>query len=91
MNEWIEAINLVAATYSSPPLPAPVGSWYSTVLTNPSLVKSLGIYSHSVSCTDCSRPMDLLRSYLDHSDYSQLLLLVMLIQGLDLDLKINLK
>ena len=29
MNEWIEAINLVAATYSAPPLPAPVGSWYS--------------------------------------------------------------
>ena len=28
MNDWIEAINLVAATYSSPPLPAPVGSWY---------------------------------------------------------------
>lgn len=28
MNEWIEAINLVAATYSAPPLPAPVGSWY---------------------------------------------------------------
>ena len=28
MNEWIEAINLVAATYSSPPLPAPIGSWY---------------------------------------------------------------
>ncbi|XP_068702180.1 PH and SEC7 domain-containing protein 3-like isoform X2 [Montipora foliosa] len=26
MNDWIEAINLVAATYSSPPLPAPVGS-----------------------------------------------------------------
>ncbi|XP_078366616.1 PH and SEC7 domain-containing protein 2-like isoform X2 [Oculina patagonica] len=26
MNEWIEAINLVAATYSAPPLPAPVGS-----------------------------------------------------------------
>ena len=28
MHDWIEAINLVAATYSSPPLPAPVGSWY---------------------------------------------------------------
>ena len=28
MNEWIEAVNLVAATYSAPPLPAPVGSWY---------------------------------------------------------------
>ncbi|XP_067052123.1 PH and SEC7 domain-containing protein 1-like isoform X3 [Acropora muricata] len=26
MHDWIEAINLVAATYSSPPLPAPVGS-----------------------------------------------------------------
>ncbi|PFX17482.1 PH and SEC7 domain-containing protein 3 [Stylophora pistillata] len=26
MNEWIEAINLVAATFSAPPLPAPVGS-----------------------------------------------------------------
>lgn len=31
MNEWIEAINLVAATYSAPPLPAPVGSWYNNV------------------------------------------------------------
>ena len=47
MNEWIEAINLVAATYSAPPLPAPVGSWYNnyTVLyilrLNPSTSLSL--------------------------------------------------
>lgn len=91
MNEWIEAINLVAATYSSPPLPAPVGSWYSTVLTNPSLVKSLGIYSHSMKSLVPTVPSLWIFKVLDHSDYSQLLLFVMLIQGLNLDLKINLK
>lgn len=38
MNEWIEAINLVAATYSAPPLPAPVGSWYNKLICTLSLL-----------------------------------------------------
>ena len=39
MNEWIEATNLVAATYSAPPLPAPVGSWYNKMTSTHSMIK----------------------------------------------------